>query len=112
MMNPPTEYDRGSLDVEREERGICIGSDGVAHLWLPMSDRDQRDAALLDAVAHALRRTGYSPLRDVQVECERGRVVLSGRVPSYHLKQMAQTVALEIAGVLRLQNDIDVGNAR
>src|SRR5690242_14477982 len=56
-----------------------------------------------DALAHIrtaieprLRSTGYHPLRNIRCEVVDGVIVLSGIVPSYFLKQLAQSVVFEI----------------
>jgi osmotically-inducible protein OsmY len=56
----------------------------------------------------ALRATGYLPLRGVEVSIDGQRAILTGRVPSYYLKQIAQTAALSVPGVLDLRNDVQV----
>jgi osmotically-inducible protein OsmY len=38
----------------------------------------------------------------------RGAVVLQGQVPTYYHKQLAQSVALSVAGVTSLENQITV----
>lgn len=59
-------------------------------------------------IDQALRSTGYLGLRDLRIRVAEGLVVLRGRVRTYHLKQVAQAVALGIRGVKEVQNDIDV----
>jgi hypothetical protein len=44
----------------------------------------------VERAAQALRRTGYSALRDIGVSIRDGSIVLEGRVASYHMKQLAQ----------------------
>lgn len=66
------------------------------------------DSTLLNDVAFALRRCGYSDLNGVEISSEKGIVRLHGRVPSYYLKQRAQVAALGVRGVLSLHNDLDV----
>lgn len=56
----------------------------------------------------ALRATGYQSLRSVKTRVAEGLVILRGRVPSYYLKQKAQTVVLEVPGVTEVQNELDV----
>jgi osmotically-inducible protein OsmY len=67
------------------------------------------DLHLAERVANALRRTGYCPLRDIEVIAHRRTVTLSGRTPSYYLKQVAQAAALAIPGVEQVRNDLEVG---
>jgi osmotically-inducible protein OsmY len=59
----------------------------------------------------ALRLTGYAALRAVRVVANGQMVILRGRVPSYHLKQVAQTAAMDVAGVRELHNELEVSIA-
>lgn len=67
--------------------------------------------SLSDDVTESLRATGYF----VRVPCEiivrvdrGGRVSLRGVVPTYYLKQKAQTAAMSVDGVASVQNDVVV----
>jgi hypothetical protein len=64
------------------------------------------------SVAQALCATGYSALRDIQIEIERGIVVLWGRVPTYYQKQLAQATVQRVAGVRGVANGIEVACGR
>jgi osmotically-inducible protein OsmY len=66
------------------------------------------DLCLAERVEWALRGTGYPPLRAVAVSVCGPLVILQGRVPSYYMKQLAQTVAMEVGGVHDLRNDLHV----
>ena len=55
-----------------------------------------------------LRESLYRILRNVSVVCEGGVASLHGRVPSYYLKQMAQTIVGQIQGIDRVDNQIQV----
>lgn len=69
------------------------------------------DAHVLSAnVERGLRATGYSALRSVDVIVISGVVVLQGRVPSYHMKQVAQAIVMTVAGVRDVYNELDVAN--
>jgi hypothetical protein len=65
-------------------------------------------APLADLVRGALDGTGHGWLRCVRVAHDGGCIVLSGSVPSFYLKQMAQTVVLAVPGVVALRNDLRV----
>ena len=69
-------------------------------------------ASNVDLVERTLRATGYGPLRGIAVTVHARLVILSGRVPSYYLKQVAQTTALAIPGTRHLRNDVDVVRPR
>ena len=70
--------------------------------------QSQEDFCLAERVERALRATGYGPLRGIEVSVDARLVILGGRVPSYYLKQVAQTTALAVPGVRHLRNDLDV----
>jgi osmotically-inducible protein OsmY len=70
------------------------------------------DSVSIEAVGQALRATGYAALRDIQIEIERGVVVLWGRVPTYHQKQLAQVTAQRVDGVRGIANGIEVVSCR
>jgi osmotically-inducible protein OsmY len=66
------------------------------------------DLGLAERVERALRATGYGSLRGIMVTVRARDVTLGGRVPSYYLKQVAQTTALTVAGAQSVRNDLDV----
>jgi len=44
----------------------------------------------------------------IDIECEKGRLVLLGRLPSFYLKQVLQTVLRGLPGVKQIDNRVDV----
>jgi osmotically-inducible protein OsmY len=68
----------------------------------------QEDLRLAECVERALRASGYGPLRGIEVTVQARLVTLGGRVPSYYLKQVAQTAALAVPGAGLVRNDLDV----
>ncbi len=54
-----------------------------------------------------LRRLG-GRIRDLRVEVRETGLVLQGRAATYHAKQLAQHVAMEISGLAIAANDIEV----
>ena len=60
------------------------------------------------AIQQALHLAGYGELRRVQVECDGESVTISGRVPTYYLKQLAQNIALDVPGIEHIRNELDV----
>lgn len=70
------------------------------------------ELTLVEAVQRALHATGYLALRTVTVSICSGSIRLDGRLPSYHLKQMAQSTAKHVPGVIRVMNDVEVVNGR
>ena len=68
-----------------------------------------REELLIERVSEALDRCGYGQLRRVRVTARpTGRVRLEGLVSSFYLKQVAQTAALSVRGVIRVHNDLQV----
>jgi osmotically-inducible protein OsmY len=70
--------------------------------------RSQEDLCLAEHVERALRATGYGPLRGIEVTVRARLVILGGQVPSYYLKQVAQTTALAVPGTRQVRNDLEV----
>jgi len=60
------------------------------------------------AVCQALMRSPYRHLHRLACDLEDGELVLRGIVCSYYLKQLAQEVALKVAGCRPLRNDVEV----
>jgi len=63
---------------------------------------------LAERVEQALRATGCASLRGIEVTVHARLVILGGRVPSYYLKQVAQTTALAVAVARPVRNDLEV----
>ena len=73
-----------------------------------VSSRTTGDDRLLRQLRSALRDTGYAALERIGCQMQEGDVVLSGRLSSYYLKQMAQETALRTVTVGRVHNQIRV----
>jgi osmotically-inducible protein OsmY len=69
------------------------------------------ELCLAERVEQALRASGYPPLRAVEAIVCGPVVTLQGQVRSYYMKQLAQTVAMGVAGVRELRNDVEVVRA-
>ena len=54
------------------------------------------------------RDSPYAALHRVQCDCQNGAVMLRGRVASFFLKQLAQELVRNAAGVKSVTNRIDV----
>ena len=69
-------------------------------------------AALFQEIAEiaqaALRRSAYFELRNVSCDFSGGVLTLYGRVPTYHLKQLAQASVAEVPGVVEIHNRLEV----
>lgn len=76
------------------------------------TDRTSRNAAhdhrIVDAAYRAFRASGYGQLLGLSVYCDDGRVTLQGRLPTFYLKQVAQSVLRSIDGIRDIDNDIKV----
>jgi osmotically-inducible protein OsmY len=68
----------------------------------------QRGLAPAQETEARFRRSGYLALRDVTCVARDGVVHLHGCLPSYYLKQVAQSIASAIDGVLSVSNHIEV----
>jgi len=74
----------------------------------PTDDCDTSDQALAAEARRRLHASRYVALRKVKCECRNNVITLSGRLPSFYLKQLAQTEVLAVPFVAALVNDIDV----
>ncbi|SIO61318.1 BON domain-containing protein [Singulisphaera sp. GP187] len=83
----------------------------------PTSDREPQarpgpslEVGLGHEAERRLCESGYLALRDVSVSSEShaGTLWLRGRLPTYYLKQVAQSIVSEIEGVNQVVNHIDV----
>lgn len=77
----------------------------------PDSATDGADRQLEDDLYHAFRTVGYAQLRHIGITHQNGRVTLRGRVPTYYLKQLAQSLASSLLGVQVVDNHIEVACA-
>ena len=55
-----------------------------------------------------LCESGYGDLRRLRCDCHDGVISIRGRLPSFFLKQMAQTLVSRLSGVRRVNNQIKV----
>src|SRR5262245_21114618 len=63
---------------------------------------------LASRIEHALRATGYPPLRNLRVLAFEGIAILQGAVPSYYMKQIAQVAVSGVPGVSDVHNELEV----
>ena len=66
------------------------------------------DSEMMAAAESHLRRHPYLALRNISCECHHGQLTLRGCLPSYYLKQIAQTVVAKIDGIAGIRNEIKV----
>ena len=79
---------------------------------LPATSQATRDPAGQRAMAASiqsrLRESPYLALRRVVCEIRDGALLLRGRVPSYYMKQVAQSIAYCVENTLEIHNPLDV----
>jgi osmotically-inducible protein OsmY len=79
-------------------------------------DRPNPFAVLFEEITaiaqQMLRQSSYFELRDVSCEFSGGVLTLRGRVPSYHLKQLAQASVASVPGVVEVHNRVEVTTPR
>lgn len=66
------------------------------------------DESIRVAIERGLRRASFVGLRNVVAEVTEGRVVLDGEVSTYYLKQVAQSTAQRVDGVVAVENRVVV----
>lgn len=62
-----------------------------------------------EAARIRLQHSHYRAIRRVNCVFEDGVLTLTGAVPTFHYKQLAQTAVADIPGVRQVVNQIDVG---
>ncbi len=63
---------------------------------------------LAEEAERILFESGYADLRRLRCDCHDGVISIRGRLPSFFLKQMAQTLVARLTGVRRVNNQIKV----
>lgn len=71
-----------------------------------------RDAEIEESVLENLRAKSVSFGESVACECRDGSLVLTGTLPSYYLKQLAQESAGQVEGVRVVINQVQVDSAQ
>jgi osmotically-inducible protein OsmY len=66
------------------------------------------EAGIAELAESRLRSNSYLALKNVSCECQQGRLVLRGCLPTYYLKQLAQEVVARVDGVGQVVNQISV----
>ena len=67
-----------------------------------------RIADVTETARDRLRNSPYAPLRSLSCNLESGGLVLRGRLPSFHHKQLAQETVRRLAGIRQIINEIEV----
>lgn len=69
---------------------------------------DSPEVSLEDRVHRALAATGRRELAGVRIIAEGDRVTLTGRVPTYYMKQLAEHAAMCVEGISRVIGQLEV----
>jgi hypothetical protein len=72
-------------------------------------DRLELSPSLAQRVEHRIRQFTHGRIRNLVVEEVQGQVIVSGRAPSHHAKQLALHGALELLSGDRFAERITVG---
>ncbi len=64
--------------------------------------------AIQAAIQGALDLTGHGELHRIHAEFDDGALTITGQVPTYYLKQLAQNVALTVPGIEQIHNELHV----
>ena len=62
----------------------------------------------IDTVRIRFERSPYLPLRKIRCYLHDGVLLLRGRVPTYYLKQLAQTIGHSLPGIRQVVNELEV----
>ena len=73
-----------------------------------VSDAHEKNQSLRNRVVQSLEATGYLDFRQIECRIDDGVVHLTGVVPSFHLKQLAQAAIIKLSEVRAVQNDLRV----
>jgi len=83
--------------------------------WVPLREQPagvSKESQLIQAESQSrLRKSGYQELQLVSCEFHEGVLTLRGHVSSFHLKQVAQTLIRDVAGVAEINNRLEVAAA-
>jgi osmotically-inducible protein OsmY len=75
---------------------------------LTLSPRQAQSQGIVEGAENRLRCNPYLALKNVSCEYREGVLTLRGCLPSYYLKQMAQTAVAHLDGVRQVVNEIEV----
>ncbi len=78
----------------------------------PLPADEASPSLVLQRAAQVLRHAAYTPLTALRCEFRDGVLIVRGRVPSFHLKQIAQVLLSDVEGVGMIDNRVDVVDAR
>ena len=74
----------------------------------PVNRVNETEGRVRELAGKRLRDGQYRALAEVMVEFHEGVLILRGRVTSFFLKQIAQTVVRNVEGVIEIDNRLEV----
>jgi hypothetical protein len=89
------------MELSLASEADCLKMEG-AHKVMSLPSQ------VVSQATHALKRSSHPALRKLSVEGTPETLIISGKVTSYYLKQMAQETIMPVRGTLALVNRIDV----
>ena len=78
---------------------------------LDCGEAPETDGQLQNELQRILDARGYLPLRRLAIEVQESRVVLRGNVPTFYLKQLAQSAVRAFAVDCEISNLVEVTNS-
>ncbi len=81
----------------------------LSTLELPEATFASDDHQIRDRVQHVLQSSSYRPLQRIHCQVDSGVVMLHGRLPTFYLKQLAQSLVVKLGNVQAVNNAIEVG---
>ncbi|MFC1597030.1 BON domain-containing protein [Planctomycetota bacterium] len=88
-----------SLARERKSPGCSRGNGASVQAWKGVVEEE---------AGARLRCSAYGDIRGVTCEFHEGVLTLRGRVPSYYMKQIAQSLVLGMEGAEEINNRLEV----
>lgn len=93
-------------DAAEHDTRPLLGVVGVSNL--ATIKQRVNTAGLSDDITHALHRSWFFDPEEVHVRAERGKVVLTGTVHSFHEREIAAQTAWSAPGATMVENDLTV----
>ncbi|MDX1964068.1 MAG: BON domain-containing protein [Pirellulales bacterium] len=78
---------------------------------VPSSPSTEAHLGQCNRIALAIQTLTHAAIRDLRVESNGQKVILTGECSTFYLKQLAQEAALPLAGGLLIHNEIVVRHA-
>ena len=80
----------------------------LSNTAMAMAPAGMGDAVVESKARQLLGESNYLALRRLNCEFHNGHLVLRGRVPTFYLKQVAQTLMRQLPQVRQIENRLDV----